>query len=241
MQISQRFKMTVDILMTILSIVLMGGTMMFPDERVHQILGMTLLALWILHTIFNRRWYASLFKGNYPPYRIMQIIVNVGIALCALCLMVSGLMMAWFLPIPNGMGVARSMHLVASHWYYIFMCAHLGMHLGMIFSRIKAKKTDYSPNSTSDLESNDKVAKSKKLKTIFSRIILLLICAYGVFAFIIRGIWKYLFLSQQFFFFDLERGYILFAVDYLSILILIAIISYLLGKTLQNLQSKKQK
>lgn len=216
MQKVQRAKMTVDIFMTILSIILMGGTMMFPSENVHKILGMLLLALWILHTIFNHRWYASLFKGKYPPYRIMQIVVNVGIALCALCLMYSGITLAFMLP---GLGVARSIHLVSSHWYYIFMCAHLGMHLGMIFSRIKTKKT--------------------KIKTILSRIVLALICIYGVYAFIIRGIWKYLFLIQQFFFFDLERGYVLFAVDYLSILILIATLSHLLGKGLQNLQKNK--
>lgn len=220
MQIPQRVKMPVDITMTILSIILMGGTMMFPTDIVHEVLGTCLLALWILHTVFNHRWYASLFKGKYPPYRIMQIAVNIGIALCALCLMYSGITMAFMLP---GLGLARSIHLVSSHWYYIFMCAHIGMHLGMIFSRIKAGK-----------KSQDE----SKAKKIIFRVGLVLICAYGIYAFIIRGIWKYLFLSQQFFFFDLERGYILFAVDYLSILILIAAISYLLGKALQRKQMR---
>lgn len=218
MQIPQRVKMSVDITMTILSIILMGGTMMFPTDIVHEVLGSCLLALWILHTVFNHRWYASLFKGKYPPYRIMQIAVNLGIALCALCLMYSGITMAFMLP---GMGLARSIHLVSSHWYYIFMCAHIGMHLGMIFSRIK-----------SGIKNARKPQTESKAKKIVLRVILALVCAYGIFAFIIRGIWKYLFLSQQFFFFDLERGYILFAVDYLSILILIATISYLLGKAL---------
>lgn len=210
--------MSVDITMTILSIILMGGTMMFPADIVHEFLGSCLLALWILHTVFNHRWYASLFKGKYPPYRIMQIVVNIGIALCALCLMYSGITMALTLP---GMGLARSIHLVSSHWYYIFMCAHIGMHLGMIFSKIKSARKGQTES---------------KAKRIVSRVILALICAYGIFAFVIREIWKYLFLSQQFFFFDLERGYILFALDYLSILILIAAASYLLGKSLQKIK-----
>ena len=34
-----------DMTMTLLSIALMGGTMLFPDERVHQVLGMALLAM----------------------------------------------------------------------------------------------------------------------------------------------------------------------------------------------------
>ena len=31
--------MPLDILMTILSVILMGGTMFFPDDRIHQICG----------------------------------------------------------------------------------------------------------------------------------------------------------------------------------------------------------
>lgn len=228
MQASQRIKMTVDVLMTVLSIVLMGGTMMFYDERVHQILGMILLVLWIVHTCFNHRWYSSLFKGKYSPYRVMQIAVNLGIALCALCLMISGMMMAWFMPAPDGLGIARSVHLVSSHWYYIFMCAHIGMHLSMIFSSLKI-------SSFKQKKSENK----NKTKNIIFKIVIFLICAYGVFAFILRGIWKYLFLSQQFFFFDLERGYVLFAFDYLSILILVATLSYLFSKLLQKKSSRR--
>lgn len=226
MQAKQRVKMTIDIVMTILSIILMGGTMMFANDKIHQILGMALLALWIIHTILNRRWYSSIFKGKHPPYRIMQIVVNLGIALCAVCLMISGLMMAWFMPIPNGLGIARAVHLVSSHWYYIFMCAHLGMHLGMIFSRI------FSASSENSAESRTKA------RTVIFKIIVLLICIYGIYAFILRGFWKYIFYSQQFFFFDLERGYFLFALDYFSVLILMATLSYLFGKFLQNRAKK---
>ena len=62
------------------------------------------------------------------------------------------------------------------------------------------------------------------------RIIVVLFCLYGVYAFITRGVWKYLFGLQQFFFFDFERGYMLFALDYVSILVLFATASYCLGK-----------
>ena len=216
--------MTIDILMTVLSIILMGGTVLFPDSRVHQVLGMLLLALWLCHTILHRAWYASLFRGSYPPYRVMQIVVNGGISVCALLLMASCLMMAWFLPVNFGMEAARTMHLVSSHWYYLFMCAHLGMHVGMI-SRIA-------------LQSSASSASQNSCKLIVLRILLVLVCAYGVYAFIVRGVAGYLFLRQQFFFLDLERGYILFAVDYLAILVLFAAVSHYLGKILLALGKK---
>jgi hypothetical protein len=79
-----------------------------------------------------------------------------------------------------------------------------------------------------------KQVRHDKLRKILPRILLALVCAYGIYAFIARGVWKYLILQQQFFFFDLERGYILFAIDYISIIILFATLSHLLAKSLKK-------
>ena len=66
----------------------------------------------------------------------------------------------------------------------------------------------------------------------FARFAALIASCYGIYAFIIRGLWRYMLLIQQFFFLDLDRGYILFAVDYLSILILFSMISHYLSRLL---------
>jgi len=47
-------RMPLDMMMTVLSIILMGGTVLFPDDKIHQILGMTLLVLWAVHIVLNR-------------------------------------------------------------------------------------------------------------------------------------------------------------------------------------------
>ena len=73
-----------------------------------------------------------------------------------------------------------------------------------------------------------------KLRKILPRILLVLLCFYGLYSFIARGVWKYLILKQQFFFFDLERGYVLFALDYISIIISFATISHLLAIRLKD-------
>ena len=205
-----KLRLPLDILMTILSVILMGGTMLFPDDRVHQICGISLIVIWVVHVVLNRRWYGSLFKGNYQPYRIMQIIVNLGVLLCALFLMISGLLMAWFIPsswVGGALGFARITHLLASHWYYVFMAFHIGLHGAMLASKIK-------------------------IRGLATQIICLLISLYGIYAFILRGVWKYIFGLQQFFFFDFERGYILFALDYISIIVLFGTLSYYIGKLL---------
>ena len=228
-----KIRMSVDIIMTILSIILMGGNYLFPADIVHEILGVALFVLWAVHITLNRRWYASLaqasklitstnandrrsygaiFKGKYNPYRVMQTIINCCILICTIFLMISGIILSnhifTFLNIQGGLGFARIAHLLVSHWYYLFMSLHIGLHVGRLFQNITAK--------------------------IIPRILLAMVCAYGIYAFIARGVWKYLILQQQFFFFDLERGYILFAIDYISIIILFSTLSHLLAKSLKK-------
>ena len=205
-------RMPLDILMTILSIILMGGTVLFPDDRIHQICGISLIVLWVIHIVLNRRWYGALFKGKYQPYRLMQLVVNCGVLICALFLMISGLLMAWFIPadwVGGALGFARTTHLLASHWYYIFMAFHIGLHGAMLAGKMK-------------------------IHGIVPRVICIIISLYGVYAFITRGLWKYMFGLQQFFFFDFERGYVLFALDYVAIIVLFGTVSYYIGKFLSK-------
>ena len=240
----QRLRMIIDITMTILSIILMGGNYLFPADIVHEILGVALFVLWAVHITLNRRWYASLaqasklitstnandrrsysalFRGKYNPYRVMQTIINCCILICTIFLMISGIILSnhifTFLNIQGGLGFARIAHLLASHWYYLFMSLHIGLHEGMIFGN-KGTSTSAGPSTGSGTTRT----------AIIPRILLALVCLYGIYAFIARGVWKYLILQQQFFFFDLERGYILFAIDYISIIILFATLSHLLAK-----------
>ena len=208
----QRLRMFIDITMTIISIILMGGNFLFPAEIVHEILGTGLFVLWGVHIALNRRWYSAIFRGKYKPYRIMQTVINCCILICTIFLMISGIILSnqlfTFLNIQSGLGFARIAHLLSSHWYYLFISLHIGLHMGRLFQNIVAK--------------------------ILPRILLALTCLYGLYAFIARGVWKYLILKQQFFFFDLERGYILFAMDYISIIILFAVVSRLVAAILKR-------
>ena len=195
---TNKLRIPLDILMTLLSVILMGGTMLFPDDRVHQICGIALVVMWAVHIILNRHWYAlfarankkiistnanerseygSLFKGKYQPFRIMQLVVNCGVLICAMLLMLSGLLMAWFIPadwVGGALGFARVTHLIASHWYYIFMAFHIGLHAAMIAGKCFDKL-------------------SNRGGRVVPRIICIVISLYGVYAFIVRGVWKYFF------------------------------------------------
>lgn len=236
-----KIRLPLDIMMTLVSIVLMGGNFLFPADIVHEILGVGLFVLWGVHIALNRRWYGAIFKGKYNPYRIMQTVINCCILICTIFLMISGIILSnqlfTFLGIEKGLGFARIAHLLASHWYYLFMSLHIGLHVGMITNKMRhPAPINCHPELVSGSSTNEmpKQVRHDKLHKIIPRIILALFCAYGLYAFIARGVWKYLILRQQFFFFDLERGYILFAMDYISIIILFATILHLIASRLKK-------
>ena len=214
----KRLRMPLDILMTLLSIVLMGGAYLFPADILHEILGVVLFVLWAVHIALNRRWYGAMFRGKYNAFRILQSIVNCCILICVIFLVVSGIILSnhVFAPlhIESGLGFARIAHLLASHWYYLFMSLHIGLHVEMIATKIKSRNEHFP--------------------TIVLRLCFVLLSAYGIYAFVTRGVWKYLLLQQQFFFIDLEKGYLMFALDYIAILALFATLSHFINKFLKE-------
>lgn len=111
------------------------------------------------------------------------------------------------------------------------------MHVGMITNKMRhPAPINCHPELVlgSSTKEMPKQVRHDKLRKIIPHIILVLACAYGLYAFIDRGVWKYLILRQQFFFFDLERGYVLFALDYISIIILFATILHLIASRLKK-------
>ena len=70
-----KLKRIVDIIMSFILIPLMAYQV--TGEAAHEWLGISMVSLVIVHQVLNRKWYASLFKGNYMPFRILSIIVNI--------------------------------------------------------------------------------------------------------------------------------------------------------------------
>ncbi|WP_406539066.1 DUF4405 domain-containing protein [Fibrobacter sp.] len=202
--------------MTVLTLVLMGGNNFFYDAfgeslesgLVHEILGMILFVLWVVHLVLNRAWIKGLLKGKYNALRIVRTVINCGVILCVLLLIVSGIILsnhlfAW-LEIESGASFARAAHMLASHWYLIFISLHIGLHLSMFI--------------------RGKVAMG----------VVSALGVYGVYTFIERGLWKYMTLQQPFFSVDLEHGYLLFTLDYIAIMALFAVVMQLVMQALNR-------
>ena len=214
--------MRLEIPLTVLSLVLMGGNMFLPWASAHEIIGVLLMVLWAVHVYANRRWYKAILRGKYKAFRVIQTIVNCGMLICAGFLAVSGVMLSnhvfAFLEIESGASFARTAHLLASHWYFVFIALHIGLHVNVILNRLGLVRFISGVRGAASLAWADGSS-----RVVFAtRIIVALVSVYGIYAFIERGLWKYLTLQQPFFFLDLERGYVLFFVDYIAMIVALA-------------------
>ena len=134
-------KRSVDAAMTILLLCLMAYQV--TGEMAHEWIGMGMTALVIIHQFLNRKWYGALFKGKYNPYRSITTILNIllfaSFALTAFC----GMSMSGYaVPFLYGMApvsFVRQMHLSMSHWTFVLMGLHLGLHIPAMTAGLKLK------------------------------------------------------------------------------------------------------
>ena len=121
----------VDASMTVLLLFLMAYQV--TGETAHEWIGMGMTVLVIVHQILNRRWYSALFKGKYNPYRAVTTILNILLVLSFAMTAFCGMAMSGHaVPFLYGMApvsFARSMHLAMSHWAFVLIGLHLGMHI----------------------------------------------------------------------------------------------------------------
>lgn len=124
-----KIRRTLDIIMTMLLLLLMCYPTM--DSQIHEILGVTMIVCFIIHHILNRLWYHSLFKGHYPLLRKIIVIINTLLFIDLILVFISGLTMSDIFPFFNFIraSTARRLHMSLTHWSFILMAIHLGLHL----------------------------------------------------------------------------------------------------------------
>ena len=128
-------KIAVDILMTLGLLFLMGYQ--FWGDVAHEWAGQGCSFCLSLIISSTGNWYKSLLHGKYSPSRIFRLIVDLLVFLAMIGLMVSGIMLSnhvfAFLDIHGGTSFARLLHMAASHWGFVLMALHLGMHWGDVY------------------------------------------------------------------------------------------------------------
>ena len=184
-------KRIIDIAMTVLLLCLM--TYQVTGEMAHEWIGMGMTVLIIIHQFLNRKWYGALFKGKYRPYRILSTTLNILLLLSFLLTAFCGMSMSGYaVPFLYGMApvsFVRRTHLSMSHWSFVLMGMHLGMHIPMMTAGLKWKG---------------------RTKTILAGLFTC-IGGIGLYLFLRNGMPDYLFFRVPFAFLDYEKaGWLVF-------------------------------
>ncbi len=205
-----------DVLMLLVLLSLMGYHLW--GEYAHEIFGVVFLGFILLHSGLNLHWFHQLFQGEYPVFRILQVVINLILAVVFVTAILSGLMLSQHL-LPNllihdGSDFVRKIHMASVHWGQVVIAIHLGMHWKML-SNFFFRIWSISPKS--------------KFVTRYMPMFFLLISIYGVHELFQRKLLYYLFFQVDFSFFNFDESRFVFYTDHLSIIIFIAyLIRYLL-------------
>lgn len=210
-------KRVVDVALTVTLLLLMAFQV--TEQLAHEWLGVTMFALTIVHQLLNRKYYAALFKGRYNALRVFQLIVNTLLLLSFVCTALSGMMMSRFAtPFMNGLlpsSVVRQGHLALSHWSFVLMGLHLGLHFGIITSRMKNRTV-----------------------RIVLAVVMTGVSVYGFYLFFSSAILNYMLFNNPFAFLDYSKPWWLVLLENLAMLLAWAFAAYLLSLGLKKLSRK---
>lgn len=189
----------VDIGMTICLLFLMAYQV--TGEVLHEWTGMGMTVLVIVHHILNRKWYSAVFKGKYNPYRIMTTAVNILLLLSFVLTAFSGMSMSGH-AVPFMYGIApvslvRKMHLAMSHWAFVLMGLHLGLHIPVMTAKMTIEG---------------------KTRTAIS-LLFCCLAGIGLFLFLRNGWFDYMFFRAAFAFLDYEKAGVLVFLENLLMLV----------------------
>ena len=178
---NKAYRIIVDFLMFIFMI--LEYSKIYTGQLIHEILGIALLILFIIHNILNINFYRNLFKGKYNSSRAFLTIVDIGFLIFMLFTIILGIPISkelfGFFSISNG-AVVSKLHILFSYWGMIFLSMHLGLHFKAIFAKLISK-----------------VKKNKILKYIVD-LLQILIVIYGIKLFFDTNINNYLIAKASF-------------------------------------------
>lgn len=205
-------KMMLDLIMTIVLPLLMIQAL--AGEALHEWIGIFMFLLFIIHHLLNFNWHKNLLNGKYNAVRCLGTVVNAGILVCMILSVISGILLSQytfaFLDVSKGISFARAAHMICTHWMFVLTSFHLGMHMKII--------KRYAEQSS-----------GRMLGTVsgrISKILFVVIGVYGLKAFSDAKLWQYMFYQVKFMFYDFNRTAFSVYLDYVSMMILFAVIGY---------------
>lgn len=127
-------KYIIDILQIIILIMLMLGN--YTGVLIHEILGISLIILFVIHHLINKEYYKNIFKGKHNNLRKIYLFIDVFMIIMFIMMFISMFMISQklfiFINLSNDY-YGRILHIISSYSLYILCAVHLGLHYNFIF------------------------------------------------------------------------------------------------------------
>ena len=208
----KKFRIIIDVLMYIVFIVLMGHHII--ENKIHEILGIIMFVLFVIHNILNIKFYKTMFKGKYNFKRFFLTSIDVLLLICFIGIIVSSINISS--DVFNFMNIQKKswglkLHMLSTSWGFIIMSIHLGLHLNPLLNKINTKM------------------KKSTFEYIYYLIFILLII-YGIYSFIKQNYISDMFILNPFKAYDFTESSLIFYIHTISSSLCISLIVYLINK-----------
>lgn len=137
-------KIIIDIIMTIIMITLMNLKLF--GIKTHEILGITVLIIFIIHKLLNLKMIKSSFKNllnNKLKKRFkVSFILDIILFLFMIGVIITGILISNYLfkdLFIGNIGVIKKIHKFLSWWFLVLISVHFGFHLYILTDYIKNK------------------------------------------------------------------------------------------------------
>lgn len=210
-----------DLALTAILLLLMGYSLI--GVAVHEWLGLAMLALVVLHHVWNRAWYKGLGRGWMSVSRAARTLLTALLLLSVAGSLLSGLVLSQhvldFLPLEWGQELARTLHLPCAFWSFLLMGLHLGLHWSGVMGQARRIAG---------------LSGLSRARTTILRLLGAATAGCGLLAFFHSGFSDYLFLRTHFLFFPPGQTAVGFLTEHLAILGLFVWIGHYGGNALRR-------
>ena len=198
----KKVKMLVDIAMAVVFIMLMCNQI--TGIFAHEILGISVIILFIIHQILNINYYKNILKGKYNKLRIAYLIIDILLLIMMIVMILSATFISRytlkFLNLSND-SLGRELHILSAYSIYMLIGLHIGLHYNSI---VKLKKEN---------------------KIILNIFMCLFAIVFGIQGFINKEFINKLTLQNLYPIYS-EQNFLMILIDYIGILIMFVMVGY---------------
>ena len=198
----KKVKMLVDIAMAVVFIMLMCNQI--TGIFAHEILGISVIILFIIHQILNINYYKNILKGKYNKLRIAYLIIDILLLIMMLVMILSAAFISRytlkFLNLSNDL-LGRELHILSAYSIYMLIGLHIGLHYNSI---VKLKKEN---------------------KIVLNIFMCLFAIVFGIQGFIKKEFINKLTLQNLYPIYS-EQNFLMILIDYIGILTMFVMVGY---------------